>query len=192
MDAEGHHLVCCTLNGKTRRHGVVQDALLGVAQKAGFTSRKEKSAPDGSRPGDIFIPRYDADGPAAIDITIRDPIAPSRGTSPITIDGWHQRQERTKIDKYALPCKRLGWKFIPFVMDVFGGFAEQSAAVMNTFIKAQAGQVEGWQRRAQEASIWQQISLALMKEIGKQLVWIHYSANEPSLNEPRVSHDPYH
>ena len=109
----------------------------------------------------------------------------------MTIDGWHERQERAKVDKYKSICGRLGWKFIPFVMDVFGGFAPQSLTLVNTFVKAQAGQVEGWKRRMQEASIWQELSLKLMRDVGRQLVWTLYSATEPSAAQNPTSHEPY-
>jgi len=33
MDINGHHLICCKLNGIVRRHGVVQDFLFRNAQK---------------------------------------------------------------------------------------------------------------------------------------------------------------
>ena len=78
LDAFGHHLVCCMRNGIVQRHGVVQDAIHRLSLRAGLTARKEQAADDGSRPGDVFIPRLDANGPAALDVTVRHSLAPSR------------------------------------------------------------------------------------------------------------------
>ena len=71
LDASGHHMVCCKLNGFTMRHHVVVEALAGIARAAGYPCKKEVSLPDGSkdkrgqllRPADVLISRFDEHGP---------------------------------------------------------------------------------------------------------------------------------
>ena len=147
------------------------DTLYGAARKAGFSCKKEQKAEDGSRPGDLFFARLDADGPAAVDVTIRDPLAPSHPCPKAKFEDWHHEQELQKCRKYVVACRNKGWSFKPFVMDVYGGMGEEARALAKTIIESLVGQKEGWQRRGLEASVWQDISFGLMKEVSKQLVW---------------------
>ena len=101
------------------------DALVGVAQEAGLPVRREQGLPDMSRPGDVFFPRLNVDGPCAVDVTVRDPLAPSHPVQPSQIDQWHSRQEGEKDGKYAVQSQRRGWQFTPLVLDVFGGCGEK-------------------------------------------------------------------
>ena len=139
----------------------------------------------------MYFPRFDSDGPAAVDITIRNPLAQSRPVNPTNMETWHERQENEKTVKYRVACQRLGWKFIPFVVDTYGGLGNQAAYVVQSIVKNAAGQVEGWQRRGMEATTWQQISISLMKDVGKQLVWSVYSAMGPSTHNSGALHEPY-
>jgi hypothetical protein len=188
-DTSGHHLVCCHQNNITRRHYGLADKVYQIVKKAGYTVRKEQKAPDGTRPGDIFLPRYDSDGPAAVDFTIRDPLAPSNPCiTDSRIKGWHEAQEDDKVKKYGRICQSKGWAFIPFVMDVHGGMAPQARKFMQTMIKATVGQKEGWQRRQVEASMWQEVEFEVMKDIAKQLVWsvqvLAEDKGAPQVNQP--------
>jgi len=185
----GHHFVCCTQNNITRRHHVVVEALAQVVRQAGYPCKKEQSAPDRTRPGDLFVSRLTADGPGAIDVTVRDPLAPSHPCTAGSIGCWHEAQESQKLTKYHATCARLGWTLRPFVLDVFGGFGPDARALMGTLLKGLLGQHEAWQRRAVEASAWQRITFALMAEVGKQLVWcvraeVGDPAGQPDLHNP--------
>ena len=60
---------------------------------------------------------------------------------------------------------------------------------MGTLVKGLQGQKEAWQRREVEASAWQEVSFALMKEVGRQLVWSMQAMGEPAPG-PEV-HQPY-
>ena len=44
-------------------------------------------------------------------------------------------------------------------------------ALMSTILKGVLGQFEGPDRRAAEATVWQKLSLGVLREVGKQLVW---------------------
>ena len=189
MGTSGHHLVCCHLNNITRRHHAVVDALADVTRRAGFACKKEQGAPDGTRPGDLFVPRLDVHGPGAVDVTIRDPLAPSHPATKDNVKTWHYTQEQDKHRKYAPMCNRLGWHLVPFVLDVYGGLGEDARSMVGTLLKSLLGQKEGWQRREAEATVWQQITFAAMREVGKQLVWSVHAAEEPA--HTPMTHQPY-
>ena len=170
LDVSGHHLVCCMRNGIVQRHGVVQDAIHRLALRAGLTARKEQAADDGSRPGDVFIPRLDANGPAAVDVTVRHSLAPSRPVRAGTdLDGWFQGQEREKVTKYRSVCARRGWTLVPFVVDCYGGLGKEAGNLVSQFLKLLLGQKEGWARRSAEADVWQALGIALARDVARQL-----------------------
>ena len=103
---------------------------------------------------------------------------------------WRERQEAEKVTRYASACRRLGWTFVPFVVDVWGGMGEKARAFMGILLKAILGQREGWQRRSMEASVWQDLSVALARELGRQLSW-HVHAGEGPAETSMTSHAPY-
>ena len=141
METSGHHLVCCPRNGIVQRHGAVQDVFLRAAKQAGFVARREQAPPDRTRPGDVFIARLDANGPAAVDITVRHTLAPSR---PLRAAGdvapWHETQEKEKVVKYLGQCRRLGCSMVPFVQDCFGGFGTEARSLETSFLRLLLGQ----------------------------------------------------
>ena len=73
MDFLGDHLVACKKNLIQRRHFGVQEAMLDVFHLAGFAAKREEGVGDGSRPGDIYVPQWDVNGPLFLDITVRNP-----------------------------------------------------------------------------------------------------------------------
>ena len=191
MDVLGHHLVCCKQNKPMRRHMAIQDTLVAISRRAGLSCRKEERTPENSRPGDVFYPRWDTDGPAAVDATVRDPRIPSQPLQQAeAVPKWRERQEADKVSRHGNACKRLGWTFVPFVVDVWGGLGEKAKAFMGVLVKAIVGQREGWQRRQVEASVWQDLSMALARELGRQLAW-HVHAREGPTEVAMVSHAPY-
>jgi len=83
---------------------------------------------------------------------------------------WHHTQELEKCDKYVVHTNRAKWQFKPFVMDVWGGMGEEARLLVGNVIRGMVSQRDAWQRREVEHSVWQTLSFALMREIGKQLV----------------------
>ena len=82
VDSRGDHAVCCIKNNILRRHMALQESLQLLLLDAGFSCDRERGYGDGSRAADLLVHRWDADGPAAIDLTVRCPVAP-----PITPSG---------------------------------------------------------------------------------------------------------
>lgn len=196
MDPLGHHLVCCKHNHLSRRHGAVQDAVLRLTARAGLTARREQGAPDGSRPGDIFVHRLNSDGPAAVDITIRHSLRPSGPvSSPDHLPGWMAAQEAQKHRKYDPVSRRLGWQFIPFVVDCWGGLGAEARNFVGEVLKFLLPQCLPSDRRSEEGTVWQSLSLTLLREVGKQLlvgrlapsIWVNDLSAPPGAD----THNPY-
>ena len=158
-----------TAKWHTTTHYAVVDTLASISNRAGYPCKKEQGLPDNRRPGDLFVSRLDSDGPGAIDVTIRDPLALSHPCTPSNILTWHEAQEMDKHQKYEVACRRLGWSFKAFVVDVFGGLGQEARDFLTILLKGLLGQREGWQRRGLEATIWQEVSFTIMIEIGRQL-----------------------
>ena len=146
-----------------------------------------------TRPGDVFFPRWDADGPAAVDITIRDPLAPSNPLGGVgALEKWRETQEREKHRKYDSGCRSLGYGFIALVMDIFGGMAPEGRAFFTTLVKSLTGGKAGWQRREAEASAWQEVGFALARSLGRQLAWhSHLAPSEEREGATPSCHAPY-
>ena len=127
MDQSGHHLVCCKFNNPVKRHQVVQDLLVTLYREAGHACRKEGKALDSTRPGDVLVFNRTKGRPAAVDVTIRDPLLPSgpMGTAA-AYPAWQHRLEQAKVTKYTRQCTTLGWEFIPFLCDVFGNLGPEA------------------------------------------------------------------
>jgi hypothetical protein len=194
MDATGHHLVCCHRNGIMRRHGSVQQFILDLAQRAGFVARREQGGSDRTRPGDVLITRLDANGPCAVDITIRHTMAPSHPLRKASDwSTWVGRQEDDKRSRYASSCRSLGWTFTPFVLDCFGGVGPEGRNLMSTLLRMLLAQRAPWERRSAEADAWQGLSLALVREIGAQLRAARFLpvGEENGDSAPTGAHTPY-
>jgi len=103
----------------------LQDGLVDLARRAGFACRKEAVGLDSRRPGDVFFPRWDAEGLTVVDVTIWHPLAPSAPVeSRAGVEQWRTRQAEDKRAKYEADRGRLGWKFVPFAVDTFGGLGK--------------------------------------------------------------------
>ena len=200
MDTVGHHLCCCKSNQRMRRHGAVQDFLLRFVMRAGFSARREQMASDRTRPGDIFIHRWNADGPAAIDVSVRHTLRPSGPVkSPGAVGAWFLTQEAQKHSKYDAQASRCGWQFTAFIMDCYGALGLEARNFMSGCLKLLLGQTAVGSRRKVEDDVWGGLSLTLARELGRQLVQHRYATpsgpDEDGDDEPvgigGGSHRPY-
>ena len=194
MDSSGNHLVCCHRNGIYRRHGAVQDYVLTLAHRAGFVARREQGGADRTRPGDVLITRLDANGPCAVDITVRHTLAPSHSLRlGDGLPAWLEKQEEEKRNKYGSTCRTLGWTFTPFVMDCFGALGKAGQGLMSCLLRMLLAQQESWERRGAEAEVWQGLSITLMREVGAQLRAVRFRAcpDDTGEGDTVMSHIPY-
>ena len=75
------------------------------------------------------------------------------------------------MTKYTRQCTTLGWEFIPFLCDVFGNLGPEVHQFVARLAKVKHDNAPHQDRRTAEATLWQQLSFATMKEIGQQLSW---------------------
>ena len=149
---------------------MVQDTLFRLITRAGFAARKEQATPECTRPGDVFVGRLETNGPAAIDITVRHPLAPSRPVRTAgEVDRWRVAQEQDKVVKYRGICGMFGWSLIPFVADCYDGLGGEARSLVSMCLRHLLAQKEPGARRGAEADAWQSILLPLAKEVARQL-----------------------
>ena len=113
LDSLGDHAVCCMHNFIGQRHVALQDSLMGLVQGVGMSCRREVG-PSGTRqrPGDLLIPRWDCNGPAAIDLTIRHHQAPSGPWKDHSSGKKNRRNRKTICMPINVHAK--GGNFTPF------------------------------------------------------------------------------
>ena len=143
-----------------------------LCRDAGHACRKEGKALDSTRPGDVLVLNWLSGRPAAVDVTIRDPLLPSGPLSgAAAFPAWQEKLEHNKVLKYTRQCTTLGWDFIPFLCDVYGGLGKCAHHFIARLAKVQFDNASHQDRRLAEASVWQQLSFSIMKEVGRQLSW---------------------
>jgi len=97
----------------------------GFGAAGGVCVPQGGGGPYSRRPGDVFFPRWDAEGLTVVDVTIWHPLAPSAPVeSRAGVEQWRTRQAEDKRAKYEADRGRLGWKFVPFAVDTFGGLGK--------------------------------------------------------------------
>ena len=135
LDVFGDHIVCCSKNLIQRRHMALQDILADLIREVGLPVDKEVGPGDGSRPGDLYIPRWSADGTTVVDCTVRHPYAPCRRVvDPTHVLQWRREQEQEKTTKYLERCQEVGWDFVPFLMDLWGGLGPAATKFMGQYV----------------------------------------------------------
>ena len=103
----------------------------------------------------------------------------------VLLPPWHELKLirtgwRDKIDKYESASRRLGWSFVPLVMDFYGGIGPQEQTFMNTLTRQIVAQQDAWQRRQAQDTAKQDLSIMLAKELARQLVWSRYASDSDS------------
>ena len=190
VDAWGDHSVSCIKNEIQRRHMALQAALAGLIQQAGLTCALERGTGDGRRPADVFIPRWDADGPTAVDLTVRCPSAPGNPVrDPAALDKWRVSQEREKTTMYEETCMRARWAFVPLLMDTHGGMGSEAKRFLSQLLPKLLACNFGRTRRTLEAEFWKKLTFPVMAVIGRQLYSLKLSA--PVDRMATGVHNPY-
>ena len=150
LDIWGDHAVCCKLNSLTQRHMALQDSLMDIVRSVGLSCRREAALTgQRKRPGDLLIPRWDSDGPAAVDLTIRHhqlPSGPLR--DPALLTQWLDKQEDQKNHLYQDQCARQSWQFMPFVIDTWGSMSGTARKVMQGLLRLALTDPEGKEKRS--------------------------------------------
>ena len=132
-------LECCHKKNLQRRHTGILHTLIALVRKAGLSCKEEQSAANGSRPGDAFIPRWDSEGPLAIDVTCRHANPPGRGGNDHAIEDFYREHERDKVESHGATCNAHGWSFLPFVVSTWGGLGPKAKKFMHQKLPPEVG-----------------------------------------------------
>ena len=115
--------------GWIHRHNVLRDVLHDVAKSADLAPHLEtrsliRSSDD--RPGDITIPLWSRNRPAALDVTVTSDLQntpnPAVDVAARDVRPEILERERVKLLKFEERCAREGILFLPVVAHVLGGW----------------------------------------------------------------------
>ena len=95
------------------RHQVLVKCLTAFAAAAGLHVANEVQIDGRQRPADIFVDRWTTADPAAIDVTVSHPLAPSLGLNVRAAKELATTKEKQKIAKYAHLIAEKQLHFIP-------------------------------------------------------------------------------
>ena len=131
MDKYGAHASTCKHGPNiVRRHNRIRNYLYRKMKEAGYACELEKKkldSKDGKRPADIYVHSLINNKPTAIDVSVTSSVQKKIVRMKTkNIYEAADRQVQTKLNKYEDMVLRNTIKFIPFVIETFGGFCEQA------------------------------------------------------------------
>ena len=135
LDTNPTHPLHCKLQTRralTRRHDSISQVIAGVARLAGCSAEIEPISHafhDGRHP-DLLI--QIGLKTLLIDITVQDPLAPSRFTKNKTFAQGAQAQEaeKRKYAKYGAAVEKIGAEFLTFAMEPLGLWGKQARSLV--------------------------------------------------------------
>ena len=136
QDPWGLHVTGCERrHDRFERHDTVVHAVAAKFNELGIKAKIEVRdiIADTQRwPGDVALPAgVTGKRRVAVDVTIRTPFAASVLRGAATTIGYAASQgEAAKRGYCEEKCSREGWDFLPFAMEVFGGFGGAAAGLV--------------------------------------------------------------
>ena len=109
----------------------------------------------------------------AVDIVVAHPFQLSQ--QPVTVEKagrFTAAQEHHKVARIeADPAfARSGWTFSPMGFHTFGGPGPAASRLWHTIVKRATTDLEGWEKIRAIQTMQQNLSLALMREVARQLL----------------------
>ena len=152
MDSLGDHAACCSATGLYKRHNRVRDCLLLLGREAGWNPELEVTgwnpevevslpAPDPGggrahpRPADVLF-RTAESRPLAVDVTVVHPLRPSKKIAVADDCAAASEAETAKVASEVAECHRAGWGFVPFGMEVTGGFGPKATSLFKRICRS--------------------------------------------------------
>ena len=125
----GDHAVSCNGRGDMiSRHDRIRDKIISACSGPILSPISEQKSllPDNnSRPGNIFLPVWNAGQPAALDVTFTSPLQSSFIINASEKSGFAlSAAVDRKYEQYAQNLSEVGIQFIPLAFETFGGFSE--------------------------------------------------------------------
>ena len=130
-DRFGDHQVGCGGNGdRIHRHDSLRDALFSAAQSAALEPRKEMPSlvpGSASRTADVFLPTWERDQPAALDVTVVSTLQNRTVVRAASVSGYALSVARERnMAAHSESCQSVGVSFIPMVVETLGGWDEEA------------------------------------------------------------------
>jgi hypothetical protein len=175
MDTYGYHVLNCS-GKRFDRHETVRDALLYLANKAGFHAEKKANVtclgPDPFRlhllkPADILMDGDDFPKDC-VDITVVCPLA-ANINADIMIGKKVEESERKKYSKHKSACEDSSYGFKAFAVDVFGVIAKRSRELLDRVTNSMVSN-SGYPPWLAKAISHRRISIAIQIGVARQVV----------------------
>ena len=131
MDSFGDHLLCCNKAEFYSRHQAVVHCLTAYLAAAGLRVANEVQVEGRERPADIFVDRWSTADPAAIDVTVTHPLAPSLGLNIRSAKSVAAAKEKQKVAKYAHLIRDKRLNFIPAAFTTFGALGPEATQLID-------------------------------------------------------------
>ena len=169
-DPFGDHFVTCNKNGWTRRHNAVRDELSRVLTIEGIPHDKEVPAKQRTRPADILLLSWDKGVDTCIDITISHPL--QADCHPLSLD--HAKRhlsaaEQRKLTKHHESCTLMHWSSHPAAFNPWGGTGPAARSLLTDILRRATSDLDEKSRNLRITEIRQGLSMALAREVAKQL-----------------------
>ena len=178
MDSKGHHArMCCAGGDRTRRHNLLRNRTFKFAKAAGMSPEAEKTglllpnqpgdtaaAQGRRRPADVFLPRWVAGAPAALDFAVTCPQQQSQLSSsqhqPLAAAMEYETLKRTHLGT-ASACQAQGVEFIPMVVESTGAWGPAAQVVLQQMAKAAS--LRSGRRASDELRLFLQVAAVTLR-----------------------------
>ena len=175
MDAWEHHMLTCRSGGDMiTRHNLLRDCIADFCNKACLSPQIEKGSgilpKDQSRPADILVPNWSLSRPAAFDIKVINPLnLQFLQEAAQTCGHAAEMGEESKHSANNEACALRGWSCIPLVVEVFGGWGNESIDVLTKLSKKMATQLCQPINEV-TSTIYSRLSLILMRQNARAIL----------------------
>ena len=194
MDRWGDHALVCPCGGdRTKRHNMIRNVGVRLATSAGWRPEPEKegvlrdttggdnSRLESRRPADIYVPRWDLGGAAALDFAVTSGLrtdmldqTANEGSSCLTA---YENLKNNHLNTAEL-CAKNGVTFVPMVIEAHsGGWGPTATKVWSRMSRAIA-LISGESSAVEALRIRQNLGLALQRENARAILRRFPSHNE--------------
>ena len=194
MDIYGDHALTCACWGdRTKRHNMIRNVGVRLATSAGWRPEPEKagllrprpvtevgtsmggfdSSPEARRPADIYIPRWDLGGSAALDFAVTSGLrndmllrSANDGSACLSI---YENYKITYL-KTAETCAENGITFVPMVIEAYsGGWGPAATKVWRRLGRA-ISLISGESSAVEALRVKQNLGLAIKRKTARAVL----------------------
>ena len=191
MDVLADHALTCACGGdRTKRHNLLRDACVRLTWSAGWRPEPEKEGllqarsfpasqggdgqkSEARRPADIFLPRWDLGGSAALDFAVTSGLRTSQLEQTVA-DGFSSLTSYESIKNdykgTAAHCASEGITFVPMVTEAHSGAWGPSAAKVWARLGRALSILSGESAALEALRVRQNLGLALHKATARAIL----------------------